>query len=71
VPGELLLALAQDPAAQARWDTFPPGRQRSLASYVTSAKTEPTRIKRAVALATKIRTHTLYGDRLPKQRARL
>ncbi len=62
LPEELVIALAQDEAAQTRSDTFPPGRRRSLASYVTSAKTEPTRIKRAVELATKIRTHSLYGD---------
>lgn len=71
LPEELLLALAQDPAAKKRWDTFTPGKQRSLATYITSAKTEPTRIKRAVELATKIRTHTLYGDLQAKQRPKL
>ncbi len=62
MPEEFVLALRQDSAAKARWATFTPGRQRSLLSYITSAKTEPTRIKRAVELATKISGHSLYGD---------
>ncbi len=66
LPVEFALALRQDPAAKARWDTFTLGRRRSLISYITSAKTEPTRIKRSVELATKIGTHSLYGDR-PKR----
>ncbi len=68
VPEELLIALAQDDAARTRWDTFTPGKQRSLASYISSAKTEPTRIKRSLDLARMIRTHTLYGDKLKKSR---
>lgn len=67
VPEELRLALDQDPAAKKRWDTFTPGRQRSLIVYVTGAKTEPTRIKRSLELAQKIRTHSLYGDVLKKK----
>lgn len=63
MPEEFAIALRQDPAARARWETFTPGRRRSLLSYIASAKTEPTRIKRAVELATKIRTHSLHGDR--------
>ena len=62
LPEELRLALDQDDAARERWATFTLGRQRSLVSYITSAKTEATRIKRAVELATRIRMHTLYGD---------
>lgn len=62
MPEEFRLALDQDDAAHARWDTFTPGRQRSLLVYITGAKTEPTRIKRALELARKIRSHTLYGD---------
>jgi hypothetical protein len=69
VPEEFLVTLAQDAAAKKRWDTFTPGRQRSLLVYVTGAKTEPTRIKRALELARMIRTHTLYGDRLKKKPA--
>lgn len=62
MPEEFALVLDQDAPAKTRWDTFTIGRQRSLASYVASAKTEPTRIKRSLELALKIRTHTLYGD---------
>lgn len=67
VPPEFQAALNQDPAARARWDTFTAGRQRSLLIYVSGAKTEPTRIKRALDLARMIRTHTLYGDRLKRR----
>jgi hypothetical protein len=62
LPEEFRIALAQDEGARARWETFTRGFQRSLLSYVASAKTEPTRIKRALDLAAKIRTRTLYGD---------
>lgn len=59
---EFAEVLAQDNEARTRWETFPIGRQRSLAYYVTSAKRSDTRLKRALELAEKIRTHTLYGD---------
>ena len=62
MPEELAAVLAQDAAAQARWRTFTAGRRRSLIYYVTSAKQEPTRIKRSLELARKIRTHSLYSD---------
>jgi hypothetical protein len=55
-------ALAQDDGAKERWDTFTPGKQRSLNHYVDSAKRAETRVKRAVELATKIRERRLYGD---------
>ena len=61
--GELAAALAADPEAQARFGTFTPGKQRSLAHYVTSAKRPGTRESRAAELARKIRTHTLHGDK--------
>lgn len=63
LPPELTAALEQDPEAAARFDTFTPGRRRSLGIYVEEAKRPETRIKRALELAHKIRTHTLYGDR--------
>lgn len=59
---ELTEVLAQDDEARKRWDSFSIGRQRSLAMYVTGAKTVDTRIKRALDLAEKLRTYTLYGD---------
>jgi Bacteriocin-protection, YdeI or OmpD-Associated/Domain of unknown function (DUF1905) len=71
MPEEFRLALDQDDAARARWDTVTPGRQRSLLVYITGAKTEPTRIKRALDLAQKIRTHSLYGDLQKKSRPKL
>ncbi|MGE3802846.1 MAG: YdeI/OmpD-associated family protein [Candidatus Kapaibacterium sp.] len=60
---ELAEVLAQDDEARARWETFTVGMQRSLALYVTQAKRSDTRIKRALELAEKMRTNTLYGDR--------
>ncbi|HYE96690.1 MAG TPA: YdeI/OmpD-associated family protein [Rubricoccaceae bacterium] len=65
---ELAIVLEQDEAAAARFFAFTPGMQRSLASYVTSAKRPETRIKRALALAHKVRTNALYGDRHPEKR---
>lgn len=55
--------LRQDAAARARWESFPIGRQRSLAHYLTGAKSSESRLKRAVEIAEKLRTHTLHGDR--------
>jgi hypothetical protein len=60
--GELAAALAVDPEAKARFDAFTPGKRRSLAHYVTSAKRPETRRARAEELTHKLRTYTLYGD---------
>lgn len=60
---ELRTVLEQDPEAAARFNSFPPGRRRSLAYHVTSARRVETRIARALDLAHKIKTHTLYSDR--------
>lgn len=62
LPEELAAALAQDDAARARFETFTPGRQRSLGVYVDQAKRPATRVRRALELCEKVRTHTLYGD---------
>ena len=59
---ELEAVLAQDAPAAERFFGFTPGRQRSMAIYVTGAKRTETRTKRALDLAHKLRTHTLYGD---------
>ena len=56
---ELTEVLAQEPEAAARFYAMTPGRQRSLAHYVLSAKRVDTRIKRALELAYKIKTNTL------------
>lgn len=55
-------ALAGDPEAAERFFSFTVGRQRSMASYVTAAKRPETQVRRALELAHKLRTHTLYGD---------
>ena len=65
---ELEAALDEDPEAAARFATFTPGRRRSLAYYVTSAKRPATRERRAAELAEKLRTFTLYGDLHPDRR---
>ena len=65
LPDELVAALDLDPEAAARFYAMTPGRQRSLAHHVASAKRDATREARALDLATKLRTHTLYGDLHP------
>lgn len=60
---EFTEVLEMDEEASERFYAMTPGKQRSLAYYVTSARREETRIKRALALAHKLRTHTLHGDR--------
>lgn len=60
---EFTAVLELDDEAAERFYAMTPGRQRSLALYVTSAKRTETRIARALELAEKIRTRTLYGDR--------
>lgn len=65
LPGELIAALAEDAEAAARFETFAPGKRRSLAHYVTSAKRTETRERRACELVRKIRTYTLHGDQPP------
>jgi len=59
---EFEAVLDQDAAAAKRFYGFTPGKQRSLAYYVTSAKREETRIKRALQLAHKIKNHRLNSD---------
>jgi hypothetical protein len=66
LPQEFAAALAADPEAAARFHAMTPGRQRSLAYYAGSAKRPETRQARALELAHKLRTHTLYGDLLAR-----
>lgn len=63
LPAELVEALRQDPEAAERFYGFTPGRQRSLAIHVSGAKRRETRERRALEIARKTRTHTLYSDR--------
>ncbi len=60
---EFAAVLEQDEAAAKRWnEEMTPGKQRSLAVYVDGAKRSETRLKRALEVAEKLRTYTLYGD---------
>lgn len=68
LPAELVAALDLDPEAADRFYGFTPGRQRSMAHYVASAKRAETKEKRALELATKLRTYTLYGDLVDQQK---
>ncbi len=54
--------LAMDEEAAARFYSFTPGKRRGLALHVNSAKREATRIKRALEIAHKVKTYTLYDD---------
>ena len=63
MPPELAAALAHDAEARERWDTFTPGRQRSLAVQVERARRPETRERRALDLARQIRTRTLPTDK--------
>lgn len=67
VPEELQQALAANRRAQAAWEALTPGRRRGLAHTVASARTEPTRRRRAEALAEALATGApLPGVRPPR-----
>ncbi len=68
LPEELMEVFYLEPEAAARFEAMTPGRRRSLAYYVGSAKGIDTRIKRALELAHKLRTYTLFGDLNPQKR---
>ena len=59
---ELQVALQQDDEAARRFYSITPGRQRSLAHYVNSAKRVETRIKRSFELAHQLGTFTVRSD---------
>lgn len=63
---EFTEVLEMDEEAAARFFSFTPGKQRGLATHVNGAKREETRIKRALEIAHKIKTYTLYGDKKPE-----
>lgn len=65
LPEELEAALETDAAAAARFYAMTPGRRRSLAHHVETAKRAATRERRALDLAEKLRTYTLHGDTGP------
>ncbi len=62
IPEELEVALAQDDDARKIWDGFTTGKKRSLAHYVTGARSIDVRIKRALELMYKMKTNGLYSQ---------
>lgn len=61
-PEEFEVTLEQDPEAAAAFEALSDGRKRGLLHYADSAKSEASRIKRALELAEKLRNGTLHGD---------
>ena len=59
---EFAAALEQDKEAATRFAALLPSQRRGLNYYVDNAKREDTRVKRALEVAKKLQTHTLYGD---------
>jgi hypothetical protein len=68
LPAELHEVFELDPEAKSVWSTFTPGRQRSLLIYMRDAKSEQTRIKRALEIAEKLRTNTFYTAQAKKRK---
>jgi Bacteriocin-protection, YdeI or OmpD-Associated/Domain of unknown function (DUF1905) len=68
VPEELLGALGAHKATQQAWAALTPGKQRGLAHFVGSAKTEATREKRAMEIALGLTGQP--GGKLPMQASR-
>lgn len=62
IPNELVAALDNDPAASDRFYAMTPGKRRSICHYVTTAKRQETRERRALELAYKLSSYTLHGD---------
>ena len=68
IPEELLGALFADKVAQQAWDALTPGKQRGLAYFVGSARTEATREKRALEITLGLTGRP--GGKLPMQKSR-
>lgn len=66
IPDEFLEALSDHSGARDRFESWTPGKKRSLVSYITQAKREETRWKRAYEMAHKLETYTLHGDTHPE-----
>jgi antitoxin component of MazEF toxin-antitoxin module len=60
---ELQAVLDTDEEAAALFHAMTPGKRRSLELYVSTAKSVDSRIKRALDLAEKLKSRTLYSDR--------
>lgn len=61
-PEEFQIVLEQDPDADAAFRRRKPGTQRNVLYYIDSAKTEETRIKRALEMAERLKTNALHGE---------
>lgn len=61
MPEEFEIVLEQDPEAAEAFEALNDGRKRGLLYYAGGAKSEASRIKRALELAEKLRTGTLHG----------
>lgn len=59
---ELVAVLELDESASERFYGMTPGKQRSFALHVCGGKRPATRERRALELARKLRTFTLYSD---------
>ena len=64
---ELEAVLEQDERANKVWNTFTRGLQRSLAHYVSSAKSVDSRIKRAIEMMEKAKAGTLTTQQRNKR----
>jgi hypothetical protein len=62
-PEEFQEVLNQEPESNTKFLALNPGMRRSLLYHINSAKTVETRIKRALDIAYKLKTDTLYSQR--------
>lgn len=61
-PEEFQVVLEQDPEAEEAFRARKPGKQRGVLHYIDSGKSEETRIKRALEMAERLKTNSLYGE---------
>ncbi|MGL3820621.1 YdeI/OmpD-associated family protein [Sphingopyxis sp. R3-92] len=54
MPADLAAALKANPAAQAHWDAFSPGKRRDYIEWVIEAKREETRVKRIETIVAQV-----------------
>lgn len=54
MPGDLAAGLKVNPAAQAHWDVFSPGKRRDYVEWVIEAKRDETRVKRIATIVAQV-----------------
>lgn len=54
MPADLAAVLKANPAAQAHWDAFSPGKRRDYIEWVLEAKREETRVKRIETIVAQV-----------------